>query len=1623
MKKQKNFLIIILMLTALLVISGCSIIKKNNANTPVNYTTYHDVPDITDDEIAAIKVLQTQRGQFVYGVPVSTEAFFDNNGEIRGFARLYCDWLTQLFGIKFVPANYEFVDLIPALESGKVDFAGGLAPTELRQKQYYMTSAIIERNLVIYRVEGSTPLSEIRDLRKLKYVFLRNSVTTDLAISLLDKNTYEPIFVDRNTEALELLRSGAADGYVHQNTTDVVFKDMNIVSEDFVPPAFIPVCLTAGNEKLQPIISVVQKALEHGQLKHIAEMYKQGEQEYKAYKLSSALTADETLYIKEHPLVHVVANYGDYPVSFFNKHENEWQGISIDILNRISEMTGMSFSIINGTDTNQAVLLQMLKGGQAAMISGIVHPVDKELNVIRTDETILLDRPALISSTDYDHIDLNGLLDLKTGTVSNSVYSEIYKRFFPHLNNIAEYKDTDSAFNALTSGNVDMVFLGESSLLNLANYRETAGYKVNMTFNYPVESTFGFNENEKTLCSIINKAMKIIDKDEIASQWMNRTYDYRTALVEAKLPWIIAAAILLVCASGLALILIIKKSHEEKKEVSRKMIKEISEANERTQILLDAMPVSCHLWNRNLEIYDCNEESIRLFNLKNKKEFTDNFLKFAPEIQPDGQPSREKARMWLQKAFIEGRAVLEFMHKTSDGILIPSEITLVRVTLKGEYAVAAYVRDLREQKKNMYEIEHRDKLLSTSNNIASILLQSEFDRFEENLQNSMRIIAGAVGIDSVYIWKNHCVDGRLHCSNIHTWPNERKLSSGIDYETTLPGWEEALLANECINRVVRELSSSEQTLLKSAGILTLLVVPVFVKDDFWGYVGYGNCHSEKLFTENEVAILRSSGMIMANALINNETFNQMMELQEKLKEENINTLEQFEMIWEKVESGIVIIDERSQVVLDANPAACRMYGGRENEIIGKTRYKIFGVQECTEVACDRTIDRKEREFIKADGTVIPILKSIAKVQYDGTPALLESFTDTSYLKAVDDHKRMQEVAEQTSNAKSIFLANMSHEMRTPLTTILGLAGLSLEYDGLAEETRSNLAKIYDAGATLLNTINDILDISKIEAKKLDLVETDYDVPSLINDTITQNVMRIGEKPIEFRLNINEDMYAQLYGDEHRVKQIMNNLLSNAIKYTDEGTVDLSVFCGREDDTIWLTIKVKDTGKGIRAEDKEKLFIEYYQADTKANRNIQGTGLGLPITKRLVEIMNGTITVESVYGKGSTFTVTIAQKFAGDTRIGPQIVENLKSFRYSDQKLNQTIRFKRIKLPYARVLVVDDNLTNLDVTKGLMKPYEMRIDCVNSGAKAIDIMQKRVFNGQPARYDAIFMDHMMPGMDGIEATQHIREIGTDYAKNIPIIALTANAVTGNEKKFLDSGFQAFLSKPIDLSRLDEVIRQWIRDKSKEQDTQDEYDSDDRKTSISNLLATRQIKGLDMARGLERYEEEDLYVEILRSYATNTIPLLDAITDVSEDNLTDYAITVHGIKGSSRGIFASLVEKSAGELELAAKAGDYNFVTRNNGSFVLATRSLIADIKDLLASLDSRNPKPKKDKPDRETLKHLSAACSLYDIDEVDKTMNEINSYQYESDDGLTVWLNENVRLTNFKEITERLSAAG
>jgi CheY-like chemotaxis protein len=410
-----------------------------------------------------------------------------------------------------------------------------------------------------------------------------------------------------------------------------------------------------------------------------------------------------------------------------------------------------------------------------------------------------------------------------------------------------------------------------------------------------------------------------------------------------------------------------------------------------------------------------------------------------------------------------------------------------------------------------------------------------------------------------------------------------------------------------------------------------------------------------------------------------------------------------------------------------------------------------------------------------------------------------------------DLKHVAHTAEMANRAKSDFLAKMSHEIRTPMNAILGISEINLLKEDIPQNIKEGFDKILNSGKLLLGIVNDLLDFSKIEAGKLDISPVQYEVASLISDSVQLNITRIKDKPIKLELNIEDNLPAKLFGDEIRIKQILNNLMSNAFKYTDKGKVELSVATEQTamsgdaegtppKDSVTLILSIRDTGQGMTKEQLSKLFDEYTRFNDKKNRTVEGTGLGLAITLRLVTLMNGEISAESEPDVGTLFVVRLPQLKVDTDVLGSELAEKLRSFRTNEQSNMKQHKIERNLMPHGSVLIVDDMEPNLYVAVGLMKRYKLKIETVMNGREAIG----KIKDGK--MYDVVFMDHMMPEMDGIETTRHLRDLG--YAR--PIVALTANAVAGQADIFLQNGFDDYISKPIDVQQLNAILNKFVSD---------------------------------------------------------------------------------------------------------------------------------------------------------------------------------------------------------------------
>ncbi|MDR0501926.1 MAG: response regulator [Treponema sp.] len=699
-------------------------------------------------------------------------------------------------------------------------------------------------------------------------------------------------------------------------------------------------------------------------------------------------------------------------------------------------------------------------------------------------------------------------------------------------------------------------------------------------------------------------------------------------------------------------------------------------------------------------------------------------------------------------------------------------------------------------------------------------------------------------------------------------------------------------------------------------------------------------------------------------------------MMEKMREADECT----QLLFDATPLSSCLFDKKLKVV-ECNHETLRLFGLPGKQELSANFHKLspeyqadgsmssFQFNKYADEAFEEGYARFEWIFQKLDSEPIPAEVTLVRVKFRGEYAIAGYIRDLRELKAMIAEMHRAEIAEESNKAKSDFLAKMSHEIRTPMNAILGITEIQLQDEQIPLATKEALERIYNSGDLLLGIINDILDLSKIEAGKLELSCAQYNIASLIHDTVKLNIMRYESKPIEFLLDVNEKIPVALIGDELRIKQILNNILSNAFKYTHEGMINLDVFCEQAGGagSVTLVLRVTDTGQGMTEDQVRKLGIKYSRFNQEANRKTEGTGLGMNITQNLVKMMSGEINAESTPGTGSVFTVRLPQKYEGDAVLGKELADNLKTLNLKNTSKMRNAQITQDFMPYGRVLIVDDVETNLYVARGLLAPYGLSIDTALSGFEAIDIIK----SGKT--YDVIFMDHMMPRMDGIETVNIMRSLG--YSK--PIVALTANALTGQAEMFLTNGFNDFISKPIDIRQLNSSLNKLIRDRQSEQ----------------VLESARKQKSKLYTAGKYKQSTDSQLTEFFIRDAEKSAGILEMILRSQcsrEDDMSMLIINTHAMKSALANVSEADLSQSAYELEQAGREKNTAFILEKLPVFISSLRDLIDRIRPADDKNDEIEAVEEADDIQylREKLLVMEEACAAYDKNAAKKALAEL-----------------------------------
>jgi len=693
------------------------------------------------------------------------------------------------------------------------------------------------------------------------------------------------------------------------------------------------------------------------------------------------------------------------------------------------------------------------------------------------------------------------------------------------------------------------------------------------------------------------------------------------------------------------------------------------------------------------------------------------------------------------------------------------------------------------------------------------------------------------------------------------------------------------------------------------------------------------------------------------------------------------------------------MDERLNAMLDASPILCAIFDEHSRGIdVNYAAVPMFGLKDkrdyldrffdlCPEHQPCGTPTREKVPKIVGDAlrdgktslewmhqtldgeTQIPCQVKLERVRLGDKEVVI------AYVQDLREQKEMFKKVEEAlirekdaSAAKTKFLSHMSHEIRTPMNAVLGIAEMHLQRDGQSPEVEEAFLRIYTSSNMLLSITNDILDLSRVEAGKMEVVEGIYQTASMIVDVVLLNLIYSDTKKIDFQLYVDENIPARLVGDEIRIKQIMNNLLTNAFKYTTEGIVALTVSVEYgENDDITMLFSVRDTGQGMTTEQVECLFDEFSRFNVERNRATEGSGLGLSIANRLAKLMKGKISVESEPEKGSTFTLHLPQRRQGAEILGKETATRLQNLEGTKKMVKKSDKKYREPMPYGRVLVVDDVESNLHVAKGFLQMYQIDAETVSSGMAAIT----KVEEGN--EYDIIFMDHTMPQMDGVEATEIMRAMGY----NQPIVALTANVLSDLKDMYTVKGFSGFITKPIDIEKLEVFLIKFIYDKQPPE-------------VIARARTTRAVIQADRKEMNERLikafmRDVEKAMSVLRTIMRNAT--------FDGGDLRIYTVQTHSMKSALHNIGKVELSELAEELENAGRASDFEVIRDKTPGFMTSLRAVVNELK--LPEEPEEKPTDKNAVALHGQFQLICQACEAYEIEtatEIINTLEKVVAYK-------------------------------
>ena len=1703
MKVTKAF--IYFLLPAFLFITAiicCSPTHEKYSKEPQVPLSYHDIPGVTAEEIEKIENLKINKKEFTLGMIPSTEAFVSDNGEIRGYFALFGEWASELFGIKFIPKHYSWTGLLDGLASGEIDFTGDLTPNEERRKTYIMTGAIAQRSLKYILLEKSTPLAEIRQTRLPRYI-LQEKTTIVNDVWRYAGGTFEPVYITEYEEAYDLLKSGRADALITESVQEAFWDNYNdIIVKDFFPLIYSPVSLTTQNQDLSVIISVIQKLLDREGINIFNELIELGYGEYYKHKLSLKLTDEELNYIKLNPIVPLVAEYDNYPVSFYSEHNNEWQGISFDVLKQIEFLTGLQFLVVNKNQTEFQELFDMLEAGKAHIITELVSTPEREGRFIWPRQSFMTETSVLVSRVDYRKVYVDKVYSEKIGLSKGTAHTEYFLTWFPNHPNTIMFDTQGETFDALVRGKVDMMMTSYSTLLYLTNYMELAGFKANIVFDNHYESTFGINKNMSLLRSVIDKSLKLIDTRAISEEWRHRAYDYNLKIAEAKAPLLVLAVTLSFLLFSLIVFLLLRTRNTGKKmeELVHKRTNELAMQTTTLTTLFDSIPDLIFTKDLNLKFLHCNMAFLNHFNREiddivgnhdgAEMGMIDEDVKSYTDI--DRKVINEKRTITIEEHIPHFDGSRPFYETIKMPLLLDDKVV----------GILGISRNITERKKLEDKMALRYEYSKKLSDALSRITKSP-SIFSGILKDAAATVAemgcNALNTHRIGIWSH--IENEKILKNIcsyDTFTSENTVHENYNLENReeylwLLKTERLIVMNtprECL--LITEPFDGYEHLCAE------LDAPIRVDGKLFGVVCVEQwvCREyqeKREWTIEEQNFASSLADVMALAISGSERHKSREAAEQANRTKSAFLANMSHEIRTPMNAILGVTElliqnedlpENIEEGLETIYSSCDLLLGIINDILdfskieaGKldimpTQYKVASMIndsihlnmmriESKPITFELHIDEKIPARLIGDELRIKqilnnLLSNAFKYTDSGKVTLSVDIEDIPLISYQPDHLMSNQVKWLGDDRKGITLMlsvqdtghgmtkEQLNKMFDEYSRFNREKNITIEGTGLGLAITQRLIRLMDGNITVesepkkgslfvVRLPQEIVDdeiLGKEAAddlrqfrrnyithrKKGPLVRDPmpYGSVLIVDDVETNVYVAVGLMKL-YRLQIDTAM-----NGKNAIEKIKGNNKYDVI-FMDHMMPEM--------DGIETTKKIRDLGYS-----EPIVALTANAVAGQADMFIQN-GFDDFISKPIDIRQLNSILNKFVRDKQPQEVIENARKQIGIDSITPRIEPLLlESFLRDAGKAITWLEERRRATDYE-----DEEILRKFVV--IVHGIKSSLWNINENDLA-DIAYKMETGGREKNIVQItattpdFLNQLRALVKKLELNRSKNENNIGHIdEDIEELRHKLKAIQKRAADYDKKGVSDIISGMKNCSKetkviLDKIMSLTLHSEFEEAEriisfyeaglfieNIDDHDAD----KIPVPLKFRKIHGLDLEKGLERYgNDEEIYLKVLRSYSSCVGSMLGAIENVSEDGIDQYKIKVHGIKGTSLDIFAEQIGRTAQYLEEAAKSADIGYIREHNPEFLESAWKLVRNIEEMLAKLEAENPKPKKDKPDKEQLLNLLSACREYEINRADKAIAEIEKYKYESDEGLADWLRLNIDKMNFKQIVEKLA---